>query len=921
MKKYLHLAIALLALVNGALAHPVDLETAQKAGRQFALTSFNNMRQQPELQWVYTGASERGAACFHVFNVDQSGFVIISADDRFRPVVGYSDEGVFDTKDPSPELMYYLDRIIEARTSPDAVLPEGAEADWQALLSGGKMRSRNEGRAAQYLCQTKWNQNSPYNYYSPAASSGPGGRCYAGCVATAMSQLMKYWDHPANGTGSHGYYSSYGYLSANFGQTQYQWELMPNRLGSNQEQIEAVALLMYHCGVAVNMAFSPNGSGAFSDDVPAAIRNYFSYTNQTLHRYRDEFTLVQWQNRLKEQFDLGWPVYYCGYSDSGGHAFVCDGYDDNDLFHFNWGWGGSSDGWFVIDEIDYANWSSAIFNFVPSHVYQYSPAQPSDFTVETLGDSEFTAVLHWTNPSQTIHGSNLTTLDRMVLTRNGRIIQTFENAAPGQAMTYTDHFLPSVVRYAVYGVSHDAKGAEVVEQGVALGPSTYWTVEMSAPDAEGWKGGGITVRDGMGVEIATLSPNALDVTATLPMPIGPVSFYWNPSTAAAEPIHFAFFDAQGNRVTGFEGSTKNLKGGLFYQSFNAFSSEETLSAPRNLTASFRNNDVLLQWECADNPLSFFVYRDGLLYDVVHENSYLDADATGALHHYHITAFNGTVESDPSVACNIQAASSLPAPMNFRYEIVNQNKVNFLWDAPQTDETELYYNLYRRAPGEEFQVVKTLSSTHYNQTIISWEWGLYDMAVSALYPTGESAFAPIQADPSRYYLEVNKTEIPMHLGCDVMPEGVTLNWLPAIMANRYAVYRNGVLLSDQVTEPSYFDGTVQHGQAYRYQVVGMNDYLVSNPSNTAELDWASEQIDEAGQEGQVTVSPNPVADLLNVSAFGLREVSVYNQLGQRIRCQQTEGDVLRLDVNDLATGLYFLCVSTDSGATVVKFVKN
>ena len=921
MKRSILLAIALLAALNVAVARPVDLETARKAGKQFALTSFHNLRQNSELKWVHTGTSDRGEACFYVFDVDQTGFVIISADDRFRPLVGYSDEGVFETDNPSPELLFYLDRIIEARTSVDAVLPEDAATEWEALLSGKKLPSRNGGKSAQYLVHTTWNQDSPYNLYAPAASSGPGGRCYAGCVATAMSQMMKFWDHPASGTGSHGYYSSYGYLSVNFGQTQYQWDQMPNRLSSaaTDEEIAAVALLMYHCGVSVNMAYSPNGSGAFSDDVPDAIRHYFSYTQHTDRAYRDQFTLTQWQNKLKQQFDRGWPVYYGGYSDTGGHAFVCDGYDDEDLFHFNWGWGGSQDGWFVIDEINYANWASAIFNFVPTHVYTYMPQSPSNLTVESMGDNEFTAVLTWTNPTQTIQNGSIDALDRVVLTRNGRVIQPFENVAPGQTMTYTDHYLPSVVDYAVYAVSHEARGAEAVSRGIALGPSTTWTVEMSAPNEDGWTGGCITVMDGMGVEIAKLKLNGTSQTVNLTMPLGQVSFYWNAAALVVDPLRFDIYDADGNRVTGYEGHSQSMKEGLFYRVSNAGVSSVTLSAPRNLRAGFRNDDVLLQWDDDDTPQAYFIYRDGLLYDLVHEKSFVDEQASAAFHHYYVTSFDGELESDPSECCNIQPTSTCPAPVNLRCEIMNQNRVKLLWDAPQTDE-EVIYTLYRRSKGEAFRSFKSVATTSYTYNIGVIPWDVYDIAVTAVYANSESAFASTQQDPAKCFLELNKTLIPLHVGCDVMSEGVTVNWMPAIMADHYALYRDGVLLADQLVEPTYFDATAQHGQPHRYQVRGMNDFLVSNWSNTAVLDWASEQVGDMTQGDVVTVSPNPVSDRLQVSAPGLTAVSVFNQLGQRVLHHQMASTSFDLAVSSLAKGVYFLQVVSEAGTNVVKFVK-
>ena len=921
MKKTLLLVFALLAGICLASARPVDVETAKQAGRQFA-TSFINTRQL-DLQLVYTGTSQRGEVCFYVFDVNKEGFVIISADDRFRPVVGYSDEGVFETDNPSPELMFYLDKIIDARTSPEAVLPDDAQEEWKDLLSGKRLASKNGGKEARYLCKTKWNQDAPYNLYAPEANGGPGGRCYAGCVATAMSQVMKFWDYPAQGTGSHGYYSSYGYLSANYGATTYEWDIMPNRLGSSatQEQREAVALLMYHCGVSVNMAYSPTGSGAFSDDVPGAIYQYFSYTNQTEHGYRNDYTLTRWKNKLKQQFDYGWPVYYLGYSSTGGHAFVCDGYDDNDLFHYNWGWGGSSDGWFVIDEINYANWASAIFNFVPQHVYQYMPASPDDFTVESLGDTDFSAVLSWTNPTQTIHGNNLTSLDQVVLTRNGVVIQAFDNVTPGQEMTFTDHYLPTVVDYGVYALTSSARGAEAVQKNIALGPSCPWTIEMTCPDAQGWGGGSVSVVDGSGIEIARMSPDNGEKTVQFSMPLGRISFYWNAASTLVNPMSFNIFDSDGNRVTGFEGHAKYLKEGLLYQVYNACTDAET-SAPNNLSVSMRNNEVLLEWEAIDNPqVSYFIYRDGVLYDIARENTYLDRFASDSFHSYYITAFDGVAESVPSATCNIQPANALPAPSNFRYEIINQNKVKFSWDAADTDE-EVCYNLYRRAAGEEFNSFKTVYDTEYSAYLSVWPWEIFDVALTAYYESseGESAFACSALNPSDYYLELNRTVIPTHLDYDAMDDGVTLTWVPAMMTNRYAVYRNGVLLDDQVTEASYFDATAPNGEPCCYQVIGMSDYLVSNPSFKVCVDWSSTQLDESQAEDLIKVSPNPVAGQLNIEAEGLLSIAVYNHLGQLVLQKETKGSSVVLDADSWTAGLYFVHIATETSTSVVKVVK-
>lgn len=154
----------------------------------------------------------------------------------------------------------------------------------------------------------------------------------------------------------------------------------------------------------------------------------------------------------------------------------------------------------------------------------------------------------------------------------------------------------------------------------------------------------------------------------------------------------------------------------------------------------------------------------------------------------------------------------------------------------------------------------------------------------------------------------------------MQEGVTVNWAPAIMADHYALYRNGVLLADQLEEPTYFDASAQHGQPYRYQVLGMNDYLVSNWSNTAVVNWASEQVGDQAQDEMVTVSPNPVSDRLQVSAPGLTAVSVFNQMGQQVLHQEACAAPFSMEVSSLAKGIYFLQVVSEAGTTVVKFVR-
>ena len=352
MKKQFLSLLALVLCIGMAQANPVSVNQAKLVGQQFVQANFDLSRQAGDLVLVYTATSTRGEACFYVFNVGSEGFVMVSADDVYRPIVGYSDEGTFDANNINPELNYMLNELISYRSGKMTGNPSPAVAsEWKQVTERGAQMSFNGGRAAAFLCSTKWNQDYPYNYYCPTANGGPGGRVYAGCVACAMSQVMKFWNHPIQGTGSHSY-SYYvpgtgnGPWSANFGETTYDWDNMPVSINSNspQEQIDAVATLMYHCAVSVDMMWAIDGSGAFSDDVPQSIAQYFDYTNQAVKRNRDNYSYDDWAKMLKESFDMGWPVYYSGQSSEGGHAFVCDGYNDADLYHYNWGWGGSGDG-------------------------------------------------------------------------------------------------------------------------------------------------------------------------------------------------------------------------------------------------------------------------------------------------------------------------------------------------------------------------------------------------------------------------------------------------------------------------------------------------------------------------------------------------------------------------------------------------
>ena len=923
MKKQLLMLFTLLLGFNYLIANPIDWEKAKIVGQKFACVKINNEINTNDLQLVYTGTSQRGEACFYVFNAGTTGFVIVSADDRFRPIVGYSDEGTFDTENMSPELVFYLDKIIEARTSRNAVRFDNTEQEWQSVATTGKLISRNGGRGVDYICTTKWNQDSPYNLYAPEASSGPGGRCYAGCVATAMSQVMKRWNHPTQGSGNHSYYCyGYGSQSANFGATTYDWEHMPDRLGgASQEEIEAVALLMYHCGVSVDMQFSPSGSGANSWDVPDAIQRYFSYSNHATLKSRDQYSLMNWQNMLKESHDMGWPVYYSGFSDSGGHAFVCDGYDDDDLFHFNWGWGGSSDGWFVIDEIDYAGWAQAVFNYVPSDVYEYMPLQPENLSVVPSNDFDYAATLSWTNPTQNIHFNTINAIDQIVVTRNGEIIYTEDNVAPGANMTYTDHYIPTIVKYGVYAIVHNAQGVVAYEDNVLLGPTCNWTIEMSSSDSQGWHGGALTFINGAGDKMAHVTLESGNATRTVALPLGHIDIHWEKSTQSIDNLSFTIKSSTGDSKVSFQGSTNDISDGMFFIANNTcIDKDEEADGPVNLSANLDGNIVTLTWDGSDiqDVVHYYIFRDNVLIAVSENPHYIDELVTEAFHSYYVTAIRENGETLRSNVDNVMPESLCTIPTNLRFEMITPSKAKIMWDAPEAEGVTGYL-LYRRVKGGEFKRIKSLTNTYYNDNLAGQPDNRFEYAVEAFYMNDDctSGYGTAEANPDMHFIEVNKTIIPQHLDFFIHEGHVILQWEAATLAESYNVYREGQLIGHS-TSTDFVDYTATSQQSYHYIVTGKTAFLESNPSNVVYVDWTT-SVNETNSS-VCTLYPNPTEGQVTIEADGLRQIRVFNVTGQEVRHQTVNDDRAIIDLSSEPNGCYFIEIMTDKDCTTTKIIR-
>ena len=375
-KKYFYkifvLLVAILFLINNLFAQSfVNESFAKKIGENFISNKMG--KEAVSLNLFHTENGVDGQPNLYIFNVDGGGFVMVSASRNFKPVLAYSLKHCYDGEIPEPA-WYFINnysRNIDFCDERGIMMNDEVVKEWK-LLENNELPYAKYDRTVDPLIQTLWNQDYPYNYYAPQCNNyWTGNHCYAGCVACAMSQIMKYWDHPVHGHGSHSYYhSTYGTQSADFGATTYNWSIMPISLGSQADDAaKAVALLMYHCGVSVDMNFSPDGSGAFSKDVETAFRQYFGYCAAT-YKERSQYTEDEWVTILRSELDKSQPLYFSGTSDSGGgHAIVCDGYDNNGYFSFNLGWSGSGNAFYSINDVaGYHNNEAIVMNIKPLEI-------------------------------------------------------------------------------------------------------------------------------------------------------------------------------------------------------------------------------------------------------------------------------------------------------------------------------------------------------------------------------------------------------------------------------------------------------------------------------------------------------------------------------------------------------------------------
>ncbi len=409
MRKFTPMLALLLMAALPTMAERVKPETARKV----ASTFLNSNGAKAEVQLADLSKAA-GLANLYIFTTEPAGFVVMAADDRVQPILGYSLNSSFGTTDMPDNLRSWLqgynDQIQHAINN-QAPATAQTKRQWKELAEGNT-RAATATPVVAPLLQTKWGQEYPFNDQCPQGA-------VSGCVATAMAQIMKYWEWPASGTGTHTNTNNPS-QTVDFSSATYDYDNMANLYTSyfddngthhqlsnpTQAQIDAVATLMYHCGVAVDMEY---GSVSLADTyyIGNRLQTYFNFSNISndypIH-YENNNGEGSWATLLKTELDAARPmIYYGGYSWLGGiHVFVCDGYDSDDKFHFNWGWNGHYDGYFSLGNLntganseagsgngDYTEGQNAFYGIRPNATL---PNIPENFAATAEGQ---TVALSW----------------------------------------------------------------------------------------------------------------------------------------------------------------------------------------------------------------------------------------------------------------------------------------------------------------------------------------------------------------------------------------------------------------------------------------------------------------------------------------------------------------------------------------------
>ena len=388
------LMLGMMTLFQQAVSAPLSRQQAQQNVSKFLQQKGIDIDSMSLRHAPICKSQEKGNEPYYIFNVgNDNGFVIASGDDRAYAILGYSYEGSLDTDNMPDGMKWMLDFYAEQI----AATPETAKRS--------NLKAAGSYPVVEPLLTTKWDQYAPFNNNCPLRN---GKKCVTGCVATAMAQVM-YYHRKRSTERVMKYIPGYDYY-VNLNTFVFRvdsvpkgsfidWDNMIDDYENTEytdKQAQAVANLMFYCGVAVHMNYSPDGSAASYENIPDALTTFFDYKHNKLVK-REDYSDTEWENMVYNDLLNGNPVLYGG----GNHSYVIDGSDGNGYVHVNWGWGGYHDNYFLLSAVEgkypldgYSRDQNALFSTVPNDVYLRvnSLSLLSDNVVENISSLDYIPV-------------------------------------------------------------------------------------------------------------------------------------------------------------------------------------------------------------------------------------------------------------------------------------------------------------------------------------------------------------------------------------------------------------------------------------------------------------------------------------------------------------------------------------------------
>lgn len=955
MKKTLTMFAAILAAFPLFAKH-VPQDQAQNAAMEFYKHYAPAGTVQPAISNAFV-TKVNDVQTLYTFNFQPGGFVLMAADDASIPVLGYSFEGSMSQEIENPSTKEWVEgyskeiyQIISHKLSNKETLPQ-----WTAMLSGHFLKMTEDVNP---LITTLWDQGCFYNTNCPADPSAFGtcGHVYTGCVATCMAQIMKYHNFPPQGVGTHTYTDpNYGNQTANFGATTYNWSSMPNSVSSNNP---AVATLMYHAGVSVNMQYSTSGSGAYSEDVPAALLNYFNYHPGILIDYKSNYANMEdWKNLLRADLNLSEPIYYSGSDPTVGHAWVCDGYKMSDgSFHFNWGWSGSSNGWYQIGNLNPGGYQFNLNNAAVLHIKPYNPN-----LIVRIGHPVNNAVIGVGYPAvikaSTVHGTAL----GMKLYIDG--VQKSSTTADSIEFTWNTA-LPDLGSHEVKAVSFNATD------------TVYYTINLNVAEWISQSSGFTTTRAIS--YLSAVDSNIVWGTAFDPnAPTGPCSDFtrttdggntWTPGTIpnttglasamvfgmSSTKAYVAMYKVSGTKPMGIymtsdggttwtRQSTASFSNAASFPDCVHFFNDNdgwALGDPINgefeiyTTTNGGTNWTAVAGSAIPNPLSgefgivgyysavhdtlWFGTNLGRVYHSTDKGHTWTVATVNALNGKYIkptfrTGSHGLVQDkgagttgtlcetfDGGVTWNLVTTTGPVYATDLSYVPGTAN----VWvssGATGTNGTSYSFN------GGHFwnDFVGTTGAEYMQMSWVNNHCGFAGGVNTSATENGVYKFIGVLMPPM---------PAPLNFQAQVTGDNVHLSWQKPVYDSintilvGYNVYRDGAKLNSSPLYQLYYDDNGLPSNQYNYCATAI--YNLGESALTCQTASVTVGIHESASNNHLQVYPNPAHDNLVIkSDYTIRDMKIFDLFGKEVYYSTSVNPV---DVSNLPSGMYVVSVSTDNG---------